>query len=100
MFDANMFVYIRCFCYVLYVMIWIAMYGLSCISLDKSHPSENAYAIHICRSISGAKISKLTPTEIDYLYFIYVPRNEFRSGRDGFHAASATFISPHMHDTR
>ena len=42
------------------------------------------------------KISKLTPTEIDYLYFIYVPLNEFRSWRDGFHAASATFISPHM----
>ena len=30
------FIYICCICYTLYVIIWIAMYGLSCISLDAS----------------------------------------------------------------
>ena len=38
-FDADIYVYIRCFCYVMYVMIWIAMYGLSCISIDNSYTS-------------------------------------------------------------
>ena len=85
MFDADMYVYIRCFCYVLYVMIWIAMYGLSCISLDNSYTSGACGKLFIYVDLYRRKISKLTPTEIDDLYFIYVPLNEFRSGR--FHAA-------------
>ena len=39
-FDADMYVYIRGVCYVLYDIIWIAMYGLSCISLDASYIQE------------------------------------------------------------
>ena len=46
------------------------------------------------------KISKLTPTEMHYLYFLYVPHNEFRAGRDSFHAPSDTFVSAQRHDTR
>ena len=76
------------------------MYGLSCISLDNSYTSENACKLFIYVDLYRRKISKLTPTEIDYLYFIYVPLNEFRSGRDGFHAASETFISAQRHDSR
>ena len=75
------------------------MYGLSCISLHD-------YKLELCGKLFQyvdlyrRKISKLTPTEIDYLYFIYVPLNEFRSGRDGFHAPSETFISAQRHDSR
>ena len=56
------------------------MYGLSCISLHD-------YKLVLCGmlflyvGLYRRKISKLTPTEIDYLYFIYVPLNEFRAGR-------------------
>ena len=32
--------------------------------------------------------------------FIYMPHNEFRAGRDGFHAPSETFICPYMHATQ
>ena len=39
-------------------------------------------------------------TEIDYLNFIYMPHNEFRAGRDSFHAPSETFISALRHDTQ
>ena len=75
------------------------MYGLSCFSLH-DYKLEECRMLFLYVDLYRRKISKLTPTEIDYLYFIYVPLNEFRSWRDDFHAASETFISAQRHDSR
>ena len=93
-FDADMYVYIRCFCYVLYVMIWIAMYGLSCISPWPIHIPGERSKVFLYVDLYRRKNILIDTTEIDYLNFIYMPHNEFRAGRDGFHAPSETFICP------
>ena len=99
-FDADMYVYIRCFCYILYVMIWIAMYGLSCISLVNSYTREISGKVFLYVDLYQRKYILNNTTQIDYLYFIFMPHNEFHAGRDSFHAPSAILISPYMHATQ
>ena len=108
--SAWIFSVLRCMC--IYICIYMLFLLCTvCYAMDSYVWFELYFPwLFISRWIGGKvflyvnpyrrKISKLTPTEIHYLYIIYVPHNEFRAGRDGFHARSETFIGPKRHDTR